>query len=75
MLSKTSSATSQLATAGQQMYNVYHNVIKLRPNLEVRYPSPLWRVFVGRRGAGSRLAILDMVGVLEACWCDRGRLL
>lgn len=75
MLSKTSSATSQLATAGQQMYNVYHNVINFRPNLEVRHPSPLWRVFVGPRRVGSRLAILGMVGILEACWRDRGRLL
>jgi len=58
-----------------KMHNIYHNVINFRSVLEVRYPSPLWRVFVGRRGAGSRLAILGMVGVLEACWCDRGRLL
>ena len=58
-----------------KMHNIYHNVINFRSVLEVRYPSPLWRVFVGPRGAGGRLAILGMVGGLETCWCDRGRLL
>jgi hypothetical protein len=58
-----------------KIHSYYHMLIVKRGRLEVCRPPPLWRVFVGLRGAGGRLAILGLVGVLEGCWCDRGRLL